>query len=389
VREGGPYINLRTEAARDEAARVDRRLPLAGFTLAVKDLIAIAGWPIGAGSRLREGAPPEAEDAPVVADLRRAGAILVGSTALHELALGVTGVNAYAGTPENPNMRGCIPGGSSSGSAAAVADGSARVALSTDTGGSARIPAALCGVVGFKPAYGDYDVHGVLPLAPTFDHVGLMARGVDDVRRVHEVLARPVPRDGRKPCIGLLRSSLETASAEVALHLERALSRLAAAGCAVREVTTADDEDVLWTSTTLVFVEAAAVHADSRERWATHAGATVRARLETGARTPPGEYEEALRRRRAITQRVQRELDEVDVLLTPTVPIPPPRLADADDPALPTLLVANTRLASLAGIPAISLPLGNGIGLQLMGRSAERLLADAGWVEEALRRAQG
>lgn len=387
ARAGGPYVRLRLDEAREESGRVDERAPLAGFTLAVKDLIAVAGWPIGAGTRLREGAGPEAQDAPVVAALRRAGAILVGTTALHEIALGVTGVNAYGGTPENPRAPGCIPGGSSSGSAAAVADGSARVALSTDTGGSGRIPAALCGVVGFKPAHGDYALDGVLPLAPTFDHVGVIARSVEDVCRVHAILARPVPAGGRAPRIGLVRPSLETASAEVAGAVERALAGLAAAGCAVREVEMADDEDVLWASTTVIFAEAAATHAASRERWATHAGADVRARLETGAQLPRRDYEEALRRRVAIARHVDRGLAELDVVLTPTVPIRPPGLAVAHDPALPSRLVANTRLANLTGVPAISLPLGDGVGLQLMGRAAEPLLADAAWVQATLRRA--
>lgn len=386
VSEGGAYARLRTAEALEESRRVREDVPLAGFTLAVKDLIAVAGWSIGAGSRLRAGTEPEAQDAPVVAALRRAGAILVGATALHELALGVTGVNGHSGTPVNPDAPGCVPGGSSSGSAAAVADGSARVALGTDTGGSGRIPAALCGVVGFKPEYGSYPTRGVLALAPSFDHVGIMARRVDDVIRVHAVLAHAVPAAGRAPAIGVLRSAVEDAAPEVAGPIEEALDRLAAAGCRVRDVSVADGaaDDVPWASTTVIFAEAAATHAAERARWETHVQVDVLARLIAGSQIHEHDHREALRRGAALRARVGDVLGDADVLLTPTVPILPPPLAAATDPALPARLVANTRLANLTGIPAISLPLGDGVGLQLMGRTNERLLADAAWIEKAL-----
>lgn len=382
--DGGAYTRLRVAAALDEVLRVRDDAPLAGWTLAVKDLIGVAGWRIGGGSRLLEGSRPERQDAPVVALLRRAGGIVVGATTLHELALGVTGVNDYTGTPTNPAAPGCIPGGSSSGSAVAVSEGSARVALATDTGGSSRIPAALCGVVGFKPAYGSYRMRSVVPLAPTMDHMGVMARSTDDIIRVHAVLRHAVPRRTGPPVVGVVAASLEAASAAVADRIEHALRGLAAAGCRLSDVSVADPETVLQHSSTIIFAEAAKTHAGARDRWETHVGADVHARLLAGSRISDAVYAAALDQRESLIRRVRAALAEVDVLLAPTVPILPPSLGDAGDPALPSRLVAETRLANLSGLPAISVPLGCGVGLQLVGRTDERLLGDAAWIERAL-----
>jgi Asp-tRNA(Asn)/Glu-tRNA(Gln) amidotransferase A subunit family amidase len=192
ARNGGAFSVLLDGDARRDAARARRELatgrparPLEGSTLAVKDLVAVRGQRIGAGSASRAGAPPESEDAAIVAALRSSGAVVVGLAALHELAFGSTGVNEYEGTPRNPFGSGLIPGGSSSGSAVAVATGAASLAIGTDTGGSVRVPAALCGVVGFKPAFGEYSLGGVLPLAPSLDHAGLLGSSVEIVRRAH------------------------------------------------------------------------------------------------------------------------------------------------------------------------------------------------------------
>jgi Asp-tRNA(Asn)/Glu-tRNA(Gln) amidotransferase A subunit family amidase len=266
----------------------------------------------------------------------------------------------------------------------AVAEGSARVALSTDTGGSGRIPAALCGVVGFKPASGTYPLRGVLPLAPTLDHVGVMAASTADVIRVHEVLAGPVPAGVRAPVVGVVEASAGAAEPAVAEVIEAALRRLAAAGCRLRPVSVADGAQVMAASTAILFAEAAATHAATRDRWEAEVGPDVQGRLLAGTRVTREDHEAALAQREVLTRRVRAALRGVDVLATPTVRIRPPALAGADDPGLPALLVAETRLANLTGLPAITLPVGGAVGLQLMGAGDERLLAHAAWIERAL-----
>ena len=185
---GGAFIEIFADAM--DRARPGHRPGgcLEDFTVAVKDLVSVAGHRMTAGSSLRSEVPPEPADADVVFQLRSEGAVLIGTTALHEFAFGVTGINHHTGTPINPRAPSGIPGGSSSGSAVAVAQGAARVAIGTDTGGSVRIPAALCGVIGFKPRYGSYSLHGVYPLAVSLDHVGVIARTVGDVETVHAAL---------------------------------------------------------------------------------------------------------------------------------------------------------------------------------------------------------
>jgi len=225
----------------------------------------------------------------------------------------------------------------------------------------------------------------VLPLAPTMDHVGLMARSVEDVIRVHEVLRGRVPAAGRAPAVGVVGASLDAAAPGVAAAIEGALRRLAAARCHVRHVSVADAAEVLSASTTILFAEAAATHAATRARWAGELGADVHARLLAGTRITREDHAAALAQREVLKHRVADALRDVDVLVTPTVRIPPPALAEADDPELPARLVAETRLANLTGLPALTVPVGGAVGLQLMGATDERLLADAAWVERALR----
>ncbi len=384
--EGGAWVNVLAEEARRAAGEVDPDAPLAGWTLGVKDLFAVAGLPIGGGSRLFEDAEPEAEDAAVVAALRGAGALVLGSVALHELAFGATGINAL-GTPDNPRLPGHIPGGSSSGSGVAVADGSARLTLGTDTGGSIRVPAALCAVVGFKPAYGTYPVDGLLPLAPSMDHVGLLAGNVDDVARAHAVLAAPDAANGGGRTLGLIRRQVEDADPEVGVALDQALRSLEASGYRLKDVELADVSKVFDFTTVVLFREAAMTYASSRDRWATHLGADVRDRLEKGAAIPEAEYQLALDERDVHLRRVRELLDDVDLLVGPTAPTLPPTVADAAaDPTLAPRMIANTRLANYIGTPALSLPVAPGVpvGLQLMGTSNSSVLAQAAEIERAL-----
>ncbi len=383
--EGGAYVHIRSSAdVEDELARAsDLAAPLAGWTLGVKDLIAVAGLPLGAGSRARADAAPERNDAPIVARLRGLGAALVGTTALHELAFGVTGINDYAGTPENPRLAGAVPGGSSSGSAVAVAEGSARIALGTDTGGSVRIPAALCGVVGFKPRYGVYSTAGVLPLAPSLDHVGLLARSVADVCTVHEALGNQVGAPGVRPRIGLIKQSFEAADAAVIKALERLLTRASDAGCTISEVAWPDPELVMQASTTIMFAEAYAVHRNLLERCPQLIGADVRLRLETGSQISASAVAEAARARSEIRTVVAAAFDGLDGVLGPTVGCPPPQVRDARDGDVGAGLVLGTRVANLSGVAALSLPVAAElpVGVQVMAASDQATLALGAWLE--------
>src|SRR3989449_2885748 len=189
------FLNVMTDQALDAAQRVDDAVragrppgPLAGVPVAVKDLIDIAGMPTTAGAHRRFHTMAH-EDAPVVTRLRDAGAIIVGKTGLHEFAYGVTNANPHAGSVRNPWDRSRTPGGSSGGSAAAVAAGFCAAALGSDTGGSIRIPASLCGITGLKPTYGVVSTAGVVPLSWALDHIGPLTRTAFDAGLLLSVLA--------------------------------------------------------------------------------------------------------------------------------------------------------------------------------------------------------
>jgi len=389
AREGGAYTHVydREQVERDlaRAGAGTGSAPLRGWTFAVKDLIAVAGRPLRAGSRAREGAAPEERDAPIVSELRRLGGVLVGTTTLHELAFGVTGVNHHAGTPVNPRAPGSVPGGSSSGSAVAVAEGSARIALGTDTGGSVRIPAALCGVVGFKPAYGSYPTAGVLALSPSLDHVGVLAASVADVGAVHAALRQGATTGARRPPrIGLIKTDLEDAQPQVAAAVEALLALAARGGCAIVETALPERELVMHASTTIMFAEAAHSHREILAGCPELLGEDVRERLAAGAAITAGELAAARRAREGVCEVTAHALEGLGCLLGPTVGMLPPPLSAAAERSVGLGLVANTRLANLTGLPSLSLPLPAGgamIGLQVTARSDESALAAAAWLE--------
>jgi Asp-tRNA(Asn)/Glu-tRNA(Gln) amidotransferase A subunit family amidase len=358
--EGGPWVRW-NEAGRDEAAAGGRPAgPLERTLVGVKDLVAVAGLPLGAGTRARSGAAPEPDDAVIVARLRAAGAVVLGTVALHELAFGTTGINDQVGFPGNPVDPERIPGGSSSGSAVAVADGSCDLAVGTDTGGSVRIPAALCGVVGFKPARGTYPTDGVLPLSPRLDHVGLLARTVERIAGAHQALTggpAVAATSLGQVRLGVDRAGLETASAPVAGAIEGVLRVLADAGCELVDVAWPDADRTREVSTTVMFAEAAEAHLQLLAEAGDLIGPDVAARLRQGAAISPDDHRAAVAEAEAIEHEVRTALAGVDAGLGPTVPVTAPTIAEArDDPGLPAALVSATRLANLAGVPALSLP---------------------------------
>jgi Asp-tRNA(Asn)/Glu-tRNA(Gln) amidotransferase A subunit family amidase len=373
----------------------DRAGPLDGTVVAVKDLVAVAGLPLGAGSRTRAAAPPEPRDAACVAALRAAGAVVAGTVALHELAFGVTGINDQVGFPAHPHDGRRIPGGSSSGSAVAVATGACDLAVGTDTGGSVRIPAALCGVVGFKPARGRYSLDGVVPLSPTLDHLGLLARSVDAVAAGHRVLAATATATAGTGVgdvspvaptrLGVDREALAAAAGPVADAVDAALRALHDRGCQLVDIRWPDLTEVVDVSSTILLAEAAAVHRRLVGRSGAAApGADIAPRLAAGAAITSAAHREACRARDGLAAAVVAVLATVDAVAGPAVPVPAPTIEQARaDQSLPRALVSATRLANLAGTPAITLPLSGAdlpVGLQLQAGDDERLLRIAGAV---------
>ncbi|HET7120867.1 MAG TPA: amidase [Solirubrobacterales bacterium] len=386
--DGGPYVELTPDPAGDDGAG-DGEAPLAGFTFAVKNMVAVAGVLNRSGSRSLLGAAPEPRDAAAVAALRAAGARCVGVTAMHEHAFGATGVNAFEGTPANPWDPKRIPGGSSSGSAVAVAEGSARVALGTDTGGSVRIPAALCGVVGFKPSRGRYPLDGVLPLSPTLDHLGLFAVNVEDAARVDAVLTGDAPAPPTTPSFVFSDDHLRFAAPATRARLEAAVRQFEAAGASVAAAELPSLELAFAITTAILLTEAARVHERTLSERGELLGADVRERLEAVLALPNEIYEEALTARGKLTAELERTLGVGTLMIGPSVGVTAPRLEQTADPTMAACLVAHTRLGNASGWPAISLPLPGGglpLGLQLLGRADGDVLAAAAWAEAVLSR---
>jgi len=407
------FIHVDTVAAREtarareaEARRGEIRGPLHGIPIAVKDLFDQAGLATTAGAAIRRDHRAE-ETATAVQRLAGAGAVIIGRTNLHEFAFGVTSVNPHFGAVANPWDRERITGGSSGGSGAAVAAGLCAAALGTDTGGSIRIPAALCGIVGLKPTFGRISRHGVVPLAWSFDTVGPMARSVADAALLLGVLAGPDPRDpltARRPAfaehvpdppasfrIGRLRGPLFEGGLDdaVGAALEQASDLLSRAGGRVEPVRVEAAEAGQIAQTTILFAEASAYHRRVYPGRLSEYGPDVRELLAAGATIPATAYVEAQRVQAVVVAQVGRLLTEVDALLCAGVPVAAPRIADVDPARGPGWRRARaplsrlTRLFNLTGLPVVSLPVGarDGLpmGIQLAAAPGEeaRLLAIA------------
>lgn len=357
-----------------------------GVRLAVKDLIDVAGTPTTAGSRaLAEFAEPAAADAPCIAGARAAGARIVGKANLYELAYGASGVNEYFGTPVNPLDRSLVPGGSSSGSAVAVADGDADVAYGSDTGGSVRIPSAFCGTTGLKTTHGRIPLPGVWPLAPSLDTIGPMARDVAGVVTGMALLepgftvdAEPARRIGR----------IRPAGINVDPAIEAAVdAALAASGLDVVEVDLPGWLAARSICGTILDYEAVQSNRkllDNPERCAL-LGAEVLARLRRDeAAVSAADVAEARAAQPGWRAAMLVALRDVDVLALPTVPFFPPPLAQA----LGQPYTALTNPVNLSGFPALAQPVPTSqrlpASLQLIGPpEAEALLLATGAVIEA------
>jgi aspartyl-tRNA(Asn)/glutamyl-tRNA(Gln) amidotransferase subunit A len=330
--------------------------------------MAVRGAPLTGGSRALDDAVPDA-DAEIVARLRRAGAIVIGLANLHELAYGITSDNPRFGRVVNPAAPDRIPGGSSGGSAAAIAAGIVRVAVGTDTAGSIRIPAACCGIAGFKPSYDALPRAGVLDLAPSLDHVGPMGRDVEDCATLFAAMlglsAEPGWRyrslGGRT--VARLRGYFEEPlDAEVLAAVHAAARALAADGARMvdRSIPGIDLAPAIQLPT--ISPEATAVHGNRLGPRGDRFGEDVRVRLEMGLFMPGYWYAKAQRLRTALVRGIEAAFEGADVFLCPTLRTPAPRVgaARADiggrDYALHTAVTNLTLPFNLSGLPAVSVP---------------------------------
>ena len=377
-------------AAEAEILRGRWRGPLHGIPLAVKDLIDTAGIRTTAASAVFKDRVP-AEDADVVRRLKNAGAVLLGKQNLHECAYGGSSMISYYGEVHNPWDPARIAGGSSGGSAASVAAGLGYGAIGTDTAGSVREPAALCGIVGLKPTYGRISVRGVIPLSLSLDHMGPIARTVADAAATLQAIAGYDAKDGnsvdmpvpdylaslrqqwRPPRIGVPRKLFfEDLDPAVASAVEEALGVLSALGGNLSEI-----EIGVPTDRTLQAAESYANHAEFVARSPELYQPETLRRIRTGEDISAGEVEQRRRELKQIRSEVHKVFEGVDVLVTPTTPVPAAAIEELQqdlDLLRPheLLLLRNTRPVNVWGLPAISIPCGFTtaglpIGLQIIG----------------------
>jgi aspartyl-tRNA(Asn)/glutamyl-tRNA(Gln) amidotransferase subunit A len=400
------YVTVTAELALSQAKKAEAELfaprgrqghrdrgPLHGIPISLKDNIYTAGIRTTAGSKILADFVPE-NDAVVWAKLKEAGAVLLGKTNLHEFAYGVTNNNPHYGPARNPWDLTRITGGSSGGSAAAVAAGLCYASLGTDTGGSIRIPAALCGVVGLKPTFGRVSVADVIPLSPHLDCIGPLARSATDagllldpifVRGKREPLLQNAPKSlsRHKFRLGMPRQLfLDTVDEDVFLVFHEALQALRELGAHLIDVSVPLLEETEDAGNQIAWAEAAHYHQQAGWFPAHTAdyGEDVRTRLELGAKVAATTYLRALERRDCFIGAFHAAMAgaKLDALVVPTTPIAAPPIGEETSVVSGTnhptraLLLRNNRPANLAGLPAISVPCGftpNNlpVGLQLIG----------------------
>jgi aspartyl-tRNA(Asn)/glutamyl-tRNA(Gln) amidotransferase subunit A len=378
--------------ATEELARSERRGPLHGLPLGLKDLFETQGVLTTAGSRILAEWVPN-RDAHCVALLRRAGAIFLGKLNLHEFALGGTTINPHYGPTRNPWDLQRIPGGSSGGSGAAVMAGLCPAATGSDTAGSIRIPASLCGIVGLKPTYGLVSLRGVVPLCSSLDHAGPLTLTVADSALLLEVMAGPDPEDpysAQRPPdgyldglnegvrglrLGLPRNYFyEGAHLEVAAAVEEAARVLEGLGATIVELELPMLENTERVGGPVLRGESYAYHRHNLEERPQDYGEQVRLLLQTGEQFAASDYIQAQWARHGYTRSLEQTFEDVDALLSPTCLIPALTIEEClEKPMVPFALIHNTLPFDMTGQPALSVPCGFSsgglpIGLQISGR---------------------
>ncbi|WP_129642906.1 amidase [Peristeroidobacter agariperforans] len=407
------FMTVASQTARAQADEVDRKraagvaLPeFAGIPIAIKDLFDVAGEVTRAGSRILANEPPALRDAPVIARLRAAGFIFIGRNTMTEFAFSGLGLNPHYGTPASPFDRatGRIPGGSTSGGAVAVADGMAAASLGTDTGGSCRIPAAFCGIVGFKPTAHRVPRDGVTPLAHSLDSIGPLANSVSCCVTLDALVRGVTPRPVASASLSDIRLLLPTSLAlndldeHVTKAFERGVDELARAGVSISQQPLPELMRIPEINSRggIATAEAYAWHRPLLERFRDRYDPRVANRILKAADFTDQYVREMHDARAEVIAGFERAAGDVDALVLPTTPIIPPPFAafahDADYARLNVLVLRNPSLANFLDGCAISLPIHRQgeppVGLMLIGRRGtdERLLAIAQGIEGALDR---
>lgn len=404
------FLKIYDEAARAAADASDARRrrgdtlgPLDGRIVSIKDLFDVAGEPTTAGSTIRREAAAPLDDALVVQRLRLAGAVIVGKTNMTEFAFSGVGLNPHYGTPGNAHDASLIPGGSSSGAGVSVAEGTSEISIGSDTGGSVRIPAALNGVVGFKPTASRIPLTGVFPLSPTLDSVGPLAKSVADCAIADAIMAGEMPEAPEPLPLGALRVAVprgylfRNTEEKVAEAFAHSLVTVEKAGALVSDIDIDDLVVEMRTITgpaSIASIEATEVHADWLSVSLAGVDPRVSGPLSRRLAIPAWSYLRLMRRRGELVAAMDERLKSIDVLVLPTTPIVAPKMAplvESDDlfDHLDGLLLRNPQIANQFDLTAISLPMPGmhpPAGLMLVARHGEdrKLLAIAAGVEAVL-----
>jgi aspartyl-tRNA(Asn)/glutamyl-tRNA(Gln) amidotransferase subunit A len=355
--------------------------PLLGCVFSVKDNIDVRGLPTTCGSRLLENRRPDA-DAWVVAALQAAGALCIGKNNMHELALGATGVNPRFGTTTTPWDATRSAGGSSGGSAVAVASRQVHISIGTDSGGSVRIPASMCGIVGFKPTAGALPLQGVEGAALTMDSLGIFATEVGDVRRVWEAIAsrQRSSRERRRPRLAYLKDeSMGLVDARVWARYREAVEDLRRSGMSLTGISMPGLSAAPYVCISIVYPEVASLHHDLVRRHPELYSGDIRALVYLGELWSAKNYVDAQRLRGVLRARLRVITDPYDAVLTPTAAVQPPRIGEkaqveGDPPGSELYTFMRFTVAlNATGYPAISVPAGldrDGlpVGLQIIAK---------------------
>ena len=391
-------LTVYADAARAAADAADARAaggatlgPLDGAIVSIKDLFDVSGEATRAGSKiLAEEAAPAASDAAVVWRLRGAGAVIVAKTNMSEFAFSGIGANPHFGTPRNPRDRARVPGGSSAGAPIAVADGMCDIAIGTDTGGSVRIPAALCGLVGFKPSRQRIPTDGAFPLSKTLDSVGPIGSSVADCAKADAIMAANTFTPFEPAALAGLRFGvaegmpLDRLDDTVAAAFAAMIARLDDAGMQISRETLLplfDDMNAVNAKGGISPPEACAVHRDRLHRRAADIDPNVRARIERGCAVTKADYADMLQERARLVRAMDARLAALDALVMPTTSIVAPTIAEVADPKVfatrNAAVLRNTAIVNFFDLCAISLPLPAAqagalpVGLMLIARNGQ------------------